>query len=112
MFTSSNVRTRGIVVMVCGLFIAGLMTAVAVGVAILLAGAMNDPSSARRINSESGMLVVIYVFFVVLIGLGLQFVVMGGWMAAFGKRNRILLWIMWAGILVVAVFGAVLRFFL
>ncbi|HVF47832.1 MAG TPA: hypothetical protein VNA17_09730 [Pyrinomonadaceae bacterium] len=112
MYTSGNIRTRGVVVMIAGLFIAGLMAAIAVGVGLMLAGAMKDPSSARKINDEFAMLAGIYVLFAALIGLGLQFVVTGGWMLAIGKRNRILVWLMWAGIIVVFGFGFVLRLFL
>ena len=111
-YTSGNIRRRGFVVMACGLFVAGLMGAVAVFVAFLLLGATNNPDSSKKISESLPVLIVTYGLFAALILLGLHFVVTGGWMAIFGKRNRVLVWIMWAMIAIVAVIGAIVRLLL
>lgn len=103
-FTSNNIRVRGVVVILSGLFIAGLVGGIAVFVGMLLLGSDNDPSSARRLAENEATLLAIYAFFALLICVGLYFVAVGGWMLAFGKRNRVLVWIMW--VLIVVVFGA------
>lgn len=102
-FTSKNIRIRGGIVIASGLFIAGLIGAVAVFVGIMLVGAANDPSSSRRLAENELTLLAIYGFFALLICMGLYFVATGTWMVAFGKRNRIMVWFMW--VLIGVVFG-------
>ena len=87
-----------------GLFIAGLIGAVAVFVGSLLLAAIEDPASSKRIAENQLTLLAIYGFFVLLIGLGLYFVAAGIWMLAFGKRNRLTVLLMW--LLISIVFGA------
>jgi len=103
-FTSDNIRIRGVVAAVMGLFIAGLIGAVAVFVGSLLLAAIEDPASSKRIAENQLTLLAIYGFFVLLIGLGLYFVAAGIWMLAFGKRNRLTVLLMW--LLISIVFGA------
>ena len=106
--TSSNIRKRGIVVVLCGLFISGLIGGIAIFVAFLLLGAANDPSSSKKITANQGTIFAVFGFFILLIGLGLQFVVTGGWMLAFGKRSRVLIWLMWAFLFVVFAAGGII----
>ena len=98
--------------MVLGLFLAGLIGGVAVFVGILLAGAAKNPDSARKIADDQLTLIAIYGLFALIIVLGLHFVVSGGWMVIFGKRNRVLVWIMWVFIAAVFVTGGTIRAFL
>jgi len=99
-FTSSSIRKRGIVTVLCGLFIAGLMAGISVVVGTLLLGQMKDAAGSKRILDDQFALIAIFGLFGLLIALGFSFVVIGGWMIAFGKRNRILLWIMLAFVFV------------
>ena len=107
-YTSGSIRTRGVVVMVMGLLLAGLIVGVAVFVGILLMGAASDPGSARKIADSELTLVGIFGLFFLLIVLGLHFVVTGGWMTIFGRRNRVLVWIMWVFIALVLAVGGVI----
>lgn len=109
MYTESSVRKRGVVSIVVGLFLVGLMGAIAVFVALLLADAMNDPDSAKKINSEAGMLLAVYGIFAVVIAFGVNAIVHGAWMAFVGRRSRVLVWTMWGLLLLIFVAGGAFR---
>lgn len=111
-FTASNIRMRGGVVVLCGLFISGLIGGIAVFVAMLFMGSSNNPETMRKLSDEWFTLFAIYGFFAILIGLGLHFVLTGSWMLIFGKRSRVLIWLMWAGLFVVFTAGGLLSAFL
>ena len=111
-FTSGNIRTRGKVLIGVGIFLTVLMAAVAVGVGVLLGVAMNNPESARKIRDDIGIIIGMYGLFAVLIGFGLQSIVSGGWMAISGKRNRIIVWVMWTFLTLVIIAAATVRFLL
>lgn len=111
-YTSGSIRIRGVVIMVLGLFLAGLMGGVSVFVGMLLMGAMDNPDSARKIADGQLMLIGIFGLFALLIVLGLHFVVTGGWMTIFGRRNPVLVWIMWVFIALVIVVGGVISILL
>ncbi|MFT3746203.1 MAG: hypothetical protein QM785_18170 [Pyrinomonadaceae bacterium] len=105
--TSSNIRKRGIGLVIVGLFLAGFMGAIAVFVALLIAGSLKDPQSAKRFNSEFSTFVVIYLLFGAVIVFGIHSVISGIWMIAAGKRNRFLVWVMWALLIGLAVIGGI-----
>ena len=111
-FTSENIRIRGVIAALMGLFIAVLIGGVAVFVGLLLLGAANDPSSARRLAENEFNLLAIYGFFALMIGMGLHFVVTGGWMLVFGRRSRVLVWVMWALLAIVVGVGGLLTLIL
>ena len=94
MFSALNIRIRGVLLFVGGLFLAGFIGYIGMRLG-LHAGTVGDPESVPGFNGDAEMLTVIYVLFVALIGLGLNFGVLGGWMAVFGKRNRVLFRMMW-----------------
>jgi uncharacterized paraquat-inducible protein A len=104
--TSRNIRTRGGALVVVGLFIAGLMGAIAILVAGLLLNSKN-PDTIRSVNEEFSTFLAIYAFFAGLILLGVHFAISGIWMLIAGKRSRVLLWIMWALLFAVWVGGGV-----
>jgi len=84
------------------------MGGIAIFVAALLFGsASQNASSARRLNDEIPMLILIYGIFALVIAFGLNSLISGLWMIATGRRNRVLLWIMW-GLLGLLGIGAVL----
>lgn len=107
--TSSNIRTRGIVLIVVGLFLAGFMGAIALFVGMLIFG-QKDPDAIRKVNEEIVAFGVIYLLFGAVFVFGLHSIVSGIWMAVAGKRNRFLLWLMWALLAAVAVIGGLAGF--
>jgi hypothetical protein len=100
-FTASSIRKRGIVTVLCGLFISGLMATISFFVGTMLLGQMKDPEGSKRILDSEFTLLAIFGLFALLIALGLNFMLMGGWMIAFGKHNKYLLWIMLAFVFIV-----------
>ena len=109
---SKNIRTRGIIGIVTGLFLALFMGAIAVGVAFMLAAAMKNPESARKINAESGTLLAIYGLFAMVIVFGLHSIIIGIYHVVTGRRNRILIWMMWALLFALLFAGGALQAFL
>lgn len=109
LFTATNVRWRGFFLLLIGLFLSGFMAAVAFFVSLLLMNAVNDPGSASRINGESSMLMMIYGIFGLVIVMGLTSMLMGIWQMIFGKRNRFLIWIFFALIILTLFAGGIFR---
>lgn len=84
------------------------MGGIAIFVAALLFGsASQNVSSARRLNDEIPMLILIYGIFALVIAFGLNALISGLWMIVTGRRNRVLLWIMW-GLLGLLGIGSIL----
>lgn len=105
--TASNVRTRGTILVIVGLFLVAFIGAIAAFIAVLLFGSANQTAdSTRRLNEALPALFVVYGLFAILILFGLNSLVSGIWMLATGRRNRVMLWIMWGllGILAIAAF--------
>ena len=96
MATASSIRGRGIFLIVVGLFLVAFMGGIALFVSNLLADAMKDPTSAKRITDEAATFFAIYLIFGVVIAFGLRSVVIGTWQVIFGKRNKVLIYGMWA----------------
>lgn len=92
-----------------GLFLVVFMIVIAAGVFMLLAGASKDPASAKKINSETGMLLLVYGIFATVIAFGLNAIAGGLWMLIAGKRNRIFVWLMWVILFLIFVVGGVFR---
>lgn len=89
--SATNIRVRGAVITLCGLFIAGLMAGITLWVFRLFA---NDPEAAAKMQQEKATYLAIFGLFGLLIALGLHFVLTGGWMLILGKRNKFLVWAM------------------
>ncbi len=109
LYTAENIRERGVLGIVAGLFLVVFMIAIAVGVTVLLEGAMKDPASARKINTESGKLLAIYGLFALMAVFGANSIVIGTFPAVTGRRSRILIWAMWALLFTIFVAGTLLR---
>jgi Protein of unknown function (DUF3681) len=105
-FTRSSIRRRGIVLSVIGIFLAGFIGAVAVGVGMLLLGS-KDPETIRKVNSEIYIFLIIYLLFGAVFLFGIHSIVSGLWMAIAGKRNRVLLWVMWVLLFAVMIVGGI-----
>lgn len=104
----SSIRIRGTFLIVIGLFLVAFMGGIAIFVAALLFGsASQNVSSARRLNDEIPMLILIYGIFALVIAFGLNSLISGLWMIVTGRRNRVLLWIMW-GLLGLLGIGSIL----
>ena len=106
-FASGNIRTRGIVLLIVGLFLVVFMGAIGVFVGLMLLGSMKNPESARKINNEWLTFVAIYGVFAAVIVFGLNSIVSGIWMIAAGRRNRFLVWVMWALLVALMAAGAI-----
>ncbi|HMT08046.1 MAG TPA: hypothetical protein PKA82_08585 [Pyrinomonadaceae bacterium] len=94
-FNESSIRTRGFILIGVGLFLVAFMVVIAAGVFILLAGASQDASSAKKINAQFGMLMVIYAIFAAVAAFGLNAIVGGFWMIIAGRRSRVFVWLLW-----------------
>ncbi|MDM8008575.1 MAG: hypothetical protein QUV05_20750, partial [Phycisphaerae bacterium] len=109
--TAGSIRTRGGILVALGLFLAGLMGVIALVVGALIWGqAAKDPATARRLTEEADVWLVVGLIFAAVIAFGLHCVISGVWMLAFGKRNRMTVWVMWLLLGMIFVFGAVFRF--
>jgi phosphate starvation-inducible membrane PsiE len=102
--TSKNIRTRGIVLVVIGLFLSLFIGGIAVFVAMLLFGS-KDPETIRKVNKDIVTFLAIYLLFGAVIVFGIHSIISGIWMIAAGKRSRVLLWLMWALLASLAVLG-------
>jgi len=107
--TAGDIRTRGILGILVGLFLVVFMGAIAVGVGILLLGAAKDPANAKKMNQQSAAFLFVAAIFAAVIAFGLNAIVGGIWMMAFGRRNRVFVWIMWATLILLFGFGAIFR---
>src|SRR5690606_29000599 len=82
----SSIRIRGTFLIVIGLFMVAFMGGIAIFVAALLLGsASQNVSSARRLNDEIPMLILIYGIFALVIALGLNSLISGLWMIVTGR---------------------------
>jgi len=71
------------------------MGAIAIFVASMLADGTRDPSNAKKIQEQASLLLVIFAIFGMVIIFGLHGLVMGIYQIATGRRNKVLIWIMW-----------------
>ena len=105
LYGPKEIRRRGVVQLISGLFLVVFMCGIAVFVATMLAGNMKNPDSAKKMQEQAGMLLLIYAIFGMVIVFGLHGTIMGIWQIATGRRNKVMVWIMWVllfGLMVVA----------
>ena len=91
-----EIRTRGVILIAIGIFLAAFMGAIAVFVWLMLAGAMQDPRNAKDIRADMPALIAIYGLFAVVVLFGLHSILIGVWQVIVGRRNKIFIWTMWA----------------
>jgi hypothetical protein len=94
--TSTNIRTRGVVQIVTGVILVLMMAGLSLFIGGLMARGINDPETARKMAEQKIFLLVVYAFFGVIALFGLNGIVMGTWQIATGRRNKILMWVMFA----------------
>lgn len=103
------VRIRGGVLVGVGLFLVVLMGGIAVFVGMLLFSVANDPANAKKLINESGALLGVAALFAGVIAFGINSIVSGLWMWVFGRRNRVLVWVMWALLALIIAAGVFFR---
>lgn len=101
LFTRTNIRVRGALLIVVGLFLSGLMSAIAIVATGCLAKAAKQPVANARLEAEAHMFVLAYVVFGGVIAAGAAATLSGMWMLIFGRRNMFLFYI-FIGLLVIA----------
>jgi len=94
--TSKNIRVRGVIQLVTGLFLVVMMAGLSVFIWYLTHNASLSPDEARRIAEQRTMFMGMYAFFAIIGLFGLNGIVMGAWQIAFGRRNKPLIWLMFA----------------
>ncbi len=104
-----NVRIRGGILVGVGLFLVVLMGVIAVFVGMLLFSVAKDPANAKKLNNESGALLGVAALFAGVIAFGINSIVSGSWMLVFGRRNRVLVWVMWVLLALIFAAGAFFR---
>lgn len=101
LYTRTNIRVRGAFLIVVGLFLSGLMSAIAIVATAVLANAVKQPGANARLEAEPHMFVLMYVVFAGVIAAGAAATINGMWMLIFGRRNMFLFYV-FIGLLVVA----------
>jgi len=107
--TSKNIRIRGIIQVVTGLFLIVMMAGLSIFIGTLLNKAAQDPSNAQKIGDQRLMLTSVYALFAVIALFGLNGLAMGTWQIVFGRRNKVFIWIMFVllALILIACFGMV-----
>jgi MFS family permease len=109
LFTATNIRWRGALMIFIGLFLSGFMSVIAVLATGLLMQAAKNPNTSSKLNEETHMLVFVYLIFGGVIAIGLAATVAGLWMAIFGRRNVVLIWIFFALIILTFFVGGIFQ---
>ena len=112
LYTARNIRNRGIVGIITGMFLMGFMGAIAVWVAAMLSNARKNPESAVKRNAESVTILAIYALFALVIAFGAHSVLIGAYHLIAGRRSRVLIWIMWVLLFVLLFAGGFITAFL
>ena len=90
LYSARNIRVRGGIQIVSG----AVLILMAIGLAGFIAYLFGyDPSAARKLAEDRAMFIAMFALFAVLGLFGLNALVMGVWQVAFGRRNKVLVWI-------------------
>lgn len=92
--TSKNIRVRGVIQIVTGVFLVLMMAGLSVFLGVLMTKGASDSETAKKIADQRTFLLVTYAFFGVIGLFGLNGIIMGVWQVTTGKRNKALIWIM------------------
>ena len=92
---------------VIGLFLSGLMSAITIFVTVLLEQAAKKPGTNIRFEAEPNQLFLMYVVFGGVIAAGAAAIFNGIWMLIFGRRNMVLLYIFLGLLAIVFVAGGI-----
>ena len=91
LYTSRNIRNRGVVQIITGLILVGMMAGLGIFIAILA-----SQPSGKELAKEKTLLLGVYGLFAVIGLFGLNGIAMGAWQLATGRRNKVMMWIMFA----------------
>ena len=107
--TSKNIRTRGVIQIVTGVLLVLMMAGLSIFIGVLVAKGANDPETAKKLADQRNFMLTIYAFFGVLALFGLNGIVMGTWQVVTGRRNKVLMWIMFVllALILIACFATV-----
>ena len=92
--TSKNIRIRGGVQLITGLFLVAMMAGLSGFIWYLTHKSSLNADEQRRIAEQQTLFLGLYAFFAIIALFGLNGVVMGVWQLAFGRRNKPLIWLM------------------
>ncbi len=109
LYTATNVRWRGTILLLLGLFLIGLMGGIAVFVSMLLMQAAQRPENTAKFNQDEHLFLMVYIVFAGVIGMGVAAAMSGIWMLIFGKRNRYLFWLFMALLFLTLVVGRIFQ---
>jgi hypothetical protein len=102
--TSKNIRVRGAIQLVTGLFLVAMMAGLSIFIWYLTHSSTLSADEAQRIAEQKTMFIGVYALFGIIGLFGLNGIVMGVWQLAFGRRNKPLIWIMF-GLLALILIG-------
>jgi hypothetical protein len=104
LYTSRNIRNRGVVQIITGLILVGMMAGLGIFIGVLA----NQPAG-QELAKQKTFLLGLYGFFGVIALFGLNGIVMGAWQVATGRRNKVLMWVMFAllALILIACLGTV-----
>ena len=107
--TSKNIRTRGVIQIVTGVLLVLMMAGLSIFIGVLVAKGANDPETAKKLADQRNFMLTIYAFFGMLALFGLNGIVMGTWQVVTGRRNKVLMWIMFIllALILIACFATV-----
>jgi cytochrome bd-type quinol oxidase subunit 2 len=107
--TSKNIRVRGVIQIVTGVILVLMMAALSFFIGVLVTKGAADPETAKKMADQRSFLLTVYLLFGVLALFGLNGIVMGTWQAITGRRNKVLMWIMFVllALILIACFATV-----
>jgi MFS family permease len=109
LFSEKNIRVRGVILTVLGLFLSGFMSAIAFFVTAMLLEASKNPKTGAKFNGDEHILIMIYLIFAGVIAMGVTITLAGIWQIIFGRRNMFLIWIFLALIGLTFAVGGIFR---
>jgi hypothetical protein len=94
---------------VTGLFLVAMMAGLTVFIWYLTVNAAKDPEQARKLADERTLFTGMYALFAVIALFGLNGIVMGTWQVITGRRNKVLMWVMFVllALILIACFATV-----
>lgn len=111
LYTMRDTRWRGFFLLLIGAFLSLFMSVIAFFVSVFLMQASHNPATARELNRESGMLLMVYGIFAMVVAMGVVAMLAGVWQMIFGRRNMILIWIFLALVTITFFVGGVFQIF-
>jgi hypothetical protein len=109
LFTENDIRIRGAIGIVVGLFLIGIMLVIAVGIGLLLMGASSTIRPSKDIGKSAAGFVGVYLVFGAVMLFGAHAMVVGFWQLIVGRPNRFLSKMVWVFLVLIFVAGGIFR---